>query len=744
MTDIKNTFDIYSPLSLFVTCAKGLENLLNGELSTFGGQQIGETVAGVKVEGDLAFAYRCCLWSRVANKVLLALGQCTVKNAEDLYSGVASVDWSLHLRSDSTLWVDFSGTNEALRNTQFSAQIVKDAIVDQLRTASGQRPSINRERPDLTVNVRLHRGQATINLDLCGESLHKRGYRQQSVVAPLKENLAAALLLRAGWLDIAADGGHLIDPMCGSGTLLTEAAMLVADIAPGIWREEFAFQRWLQHQPEVWQMLKAEAEQRREAGLAKRFAEIRGYDTDPRAVAASKANAERAGLDGLIRVLHKPLAEFTRPSHGDFSKGLLITNPPYGERLGEQQALLPLYGQLGDTLKRDFSGWTAAVFTGNPELGKALGLRSHKQYKLYNGAIASELLLFEVFAKEGRRSTDEGSPAKANQVLSDGARMVANRLQKNLRQLQPWAQARNINCYRVYDADLPEYAAAIDIYGDKVHIQEYQAPASVPENKAQQRLRDLVLATQSVFDLGERDYSIKQRRRTRGKQQYEANENALAQTGTVKTDSAQADSAQVNKVSEGKAIFEVDLWSYLDTGLFLDHRLAREKLASMALGKKLLNLFCYTATATVQAALAGARSSVSVDMSKTYLQWAQRNFDLNNLGKNHQLVQADCLQWLKQCREGFDLIFLDPPSFSNSKRMAGVLDVQRDHVSLIKRCMELLNSHGTLFFSTNLRRFKFDFTAFNQFKIEDISAATIDRDFQRNPKIHQCFLIRHE
>jgi 23S rRNA (guanine2445-N2)-methyltransferase / 23S rRNA (guanine2069-N7)-methyltransferase len=535
--------------SLFVTCPKGLENLLTEELTQLGGQQIRQTVAGVRVEADLVTAYRLCLWSRLANKVLLSLGQCAAENADQLYRGIASFDWTRHLSPDASLWVDLSGTNEDLRNTQHSAQVVKDAIVDQLRTPDGVRPSVSKERPDLTVSLRLYRGQAAVNIDLCGESLHRRGYRQRSVVAPLKENLAAALLLRAGWPLIAAQGGSLIDPMCGSGTLLTEAAMQMADIAPGIWRKEFAFERWLQHRPSLWSELKREAEERRERGLAKNYPEIRGYDTDPRAVTAANANIAAAGLDKLIWVMHKPLAEFARPSHGDFSKGLLITNPPYGERLGEQQALLPLYGQLGDILKRDFSAWNAAVITGNPELGKSLGLRSQKQYKFYNGTIASELLLFEVFAKEGRRPLTEKGQYRERDLgeggLGEGAQMVANRLQKNLRQLQPWVKGRGVNCYRLYDADLPEYAAAIDVYADKVHIQEYQAPKSIDESKAQQRLDELVQATRSVLKLRDSDYSLKQRRRNRGKQQYERIE-AISAT-------------QFDVVAEGRAKFAVNL-----------------------------------------------------------------------------------------------------------------------------------------------------------------------------------------
>ena len=747
-----------SPFALFVTCPKGLEFLLAQELTQLGGLNVGQTVAGVKATGDLAVAYRACLWSRLANKVLLSLGKCPANDREALYQGLLAYDWALHLRPEARLWIEVSGTTPALRNTQFTGQIVKDAIVDQLRSRAGQRPSIDRECPDLIVNVRLNRDQASINIDLCGDSLHKRGYRQQSVTAPLKENLAAALLLRAGWPKMLANGCHLLDPLCGSGTLLIEAAMMATDKAPGLSREQFAFERWVQHDTEIWSTLKQEAQQRWEEGLSKSYPEIRGYDADGRAVAASRANAEAAGLDNFIRVIHKPLSDFTRPTHKEFSRGLVITNPPYGERLGERQALLPIYGQLGDILKQQFGGWQAAVFSGNAELSSAIGLRSHKRYQFYNGTIASELLLFDIFHHDQLASAENGENGKAEEhkktkeqenktaiELSEGAKMVTNRLQKNLRQLSVWAQQRGINCYRVYDADLPEYAAAIDLYGDKCHVQEYQAPKSVDRQKAQQRLGELVDAVQEVFNVQKTDISVKQRQRQRGKAQYQPLQKKLGGDSFQRPSVSTEATAQWIVVTEGRAQFAVDLWSYLDTGLFLDHRLVREKFAELAVGKKVLNLFCYTATATVQAALAGAKKSISVDMSKTYLQWARKNFELNNISRQHQLVQSDCLQWLQQCREGFDVILLDPPSFSNSKRMEKVLDVQRDHVSLIKRCLDLLLPGGSLLFSTNLRRFQFDSDAFanGNVSICDISQATIDRDFQRKPKIHQCFLIKH-
>lgn len=727
----------------FATCPKGLEALLRDELTALGADDLRETIAGVSFTGELALALKVCLWSRMANKVLLPVAKFAAANADDLYRGICDIDWSEHLAADGSLWIDFSGTGRELRNTQFAAQKVKDAIVDQLRTPVGSRPSVSKDDPDLTVNVRLNKEQVTVNIDLCGHSLHRRGYRADSVKAPLKENLAAALLLRAGWPDLAEQGLPLIDPMCGSGTLLLEAAFIAADIAPGLARRQFAFERWLPFiaLATTWQQLKAEAEQRKTEGLQKSLPDIIGYDQDVLAVRASERNIAAAGLGQWIKVWRKSLLDFKRPTHKTLPPGLLITNPPYGERLNDEGALVPLYRRLGEVLKSDFVGWRAAVFTGNPKLGKVMGIRSHKKYKLFNGAIATELLLFDVsenyFVSErgsGPAILDTAPSFDARQPLSPGAQMVANRLQKNKKQLAPWLREHAngddiIECYRLYDADIPEYAAAVDVYGDYYHVQEYAPPKSVDPDAAARRFEEIIHALVVSCEVTPDHVSIKQRKRLRGNDQYQA-----------LTDDP---FAQMLEVREGPARLWVNLWAYLDTGLFLDHRPLRRRVAALAQGKRFLNLFCYTASVTVQAIRGGAAGSVSVDLSNTYLQWARRNFKLNDVDeRKHRLVQADCFAWLKACREPFDIILLDPPTFSNSKRMDGVLDVQRDHVALICRCMELLSPGGKLFFSTNLRRFKLDNEALIKYEVKDISKETIDRDFQRSPKIHRCWEIQ--
>ncbi len=711
----------------YANCPKGLEQLLQKEVIDLGGEFKRETVGGIWFESELATAYRICLWSRIANKVFLQLISAKVTTAEDLYECVSEIAWQDHISPNGKLWVDFQGSNRSIRNSQFGAVKVKDAVVDRLRNQFSVRPDVDKQSPNLIINARLAKGKLSLLLDLCGESLHRRGYRLDQGAAPLKENLAAGILYRSNWPNIAAQGGCLLDPMCGSGTFLIEAAMIAADMAPGLKRPVFAFEHWLNHENDHWLALREEARARIDLD---KIPEIRGYDSDKRVLDAAQNNIERAGFYNKVRVLPKPLQEFKKPTHAELTPGLIITNPPYGERLGELEQLAGLYADLGNRLKTEFMGWQAGVFTGNPDAGKFMGLRSHKKYKLFNGTIPAELLMFDINEQSVVNApppietlTSPRDPYK----ITEGAKMVINRLQKNLKHLGKWRDKQNVTCYRLYDADMPEYSAAIDVYGDYVHVQEYQAPKSIDEEKAQARLNDIIAAVKQVIQPDLEKTSIKTRRRNKGKSQYER---------------LDSDKSNAITCTEGSATFEINLWDYLDSGLFLDHRPIRQYIYEHAHNKKFLNLFCYTATASVHAALGGAKETVSVDMSKTYLNWAERNFRLNKLvSSKHRFEQADCLEWLTQCREGFDMIFLDPPTFSNSKRIQQVLDVQRDHVSLIKRCMELLNPGGLLIFSNNLRGFKLDAQALEKYTVKDYTQQSLDPDFKRNSKIHHCWLI---
>lgn len=714
---------------IVLTCPKGIEGLLLEEARSLGLEEAREQTAAVRGQGDLEVAYQLCLWSRLANRVLLVLSRFTMGSAEQLYDGVQAVDWRDHLEPSGSLAVEFSGHGSGIDNTHFGALKVKDAIVDRLRTRTGERPSIDKLNPDLRVHLRLDRGEAVLSLDLSGHSLHQRGYRLQQGAAPLKENLAAAVLIRAGWPRIAAEGGALADPMCGVGTFLVEAALMAADIAPNLKRERWGFSNWLGHVPALWKKLHAEAEQRAVAGLAKPPLWIRGYEADPRLIQPGRNNVERAGLSDWVKIYQGELGTF-EPRPDQNQKGLVISNPPYGERLGDEASLLYLYQNLGERLRQACLGWEAAVFTGAPELGKRMGLRSHKQYAFWNGALPCKLLLIKVQTEQfvtGERKvrSEDEVPAEAATParLSEGGQMFANRLQKNLKQLGKWARREGVECYRLYDADMPEYALAVDLYRDWVHVQEYAAPRSIDPDKAQARLLDALAAIPQALGVAQNRVVIKRRERQAGTKQYQR----------------QAAQGQFMEVIEGGVKLLVNLTDYLDTGLFLDHRPLRLRLQKEAAGKRFLNLFCYTATATVHAAKGGARSTTSVDLSKTYLDWARRNLSLNGFSDKHRLEQANVMEWLQADRQEYDLVFIDPPTFSNSKRMEGVFDVQRDHVELIDLAMARLARGGVLYFSNNFRKFQLDEGLAARYQVEEISAQTLDADFARNPKIHRAW-----
>lgn len=724
-------FPMSDRYELVLTCPKSLEGLLAEEAAGLGLTGVREQVAAVQGQGDLETAYRLCLWSRLANRVLLVLGRFPVGNPEELYQGVQAVDWQEHLLPNGSLAVEFSGRGAGIDNTHFGALKVKDAIVDQLRRLSGQRPSVDKLNPDLRVHLRLDRGEAVLSLDLSGHSLHQRGYRLQQGAAPLKENLAAAILIRAGWPRIAAAGGALADPMCGVGTFLVEAGMMAADIAPNLRREHWGFSNWLGHVPALWKKLHAQAEERAAAGLARPPLWIRGYEADPRLIQPARNNIERAGLEGWIRVYQGELATF-EPRPDRSQTGLVVCNPPYGERLGDEASLLYLYQHLGERLRQACLNWEAAIFTGAPELGKRMGLRSHKQYALWNGALPCKLLLFRVrpeqfvLAERGAEGAAGQQLGAESARLSEGGQMFANRLQKNLKQLGKWARREGVQCYRLYDADMPEYALAVDIYGDWVHVQEYAPPRSIDPEKAQARLLDALAAIPAALGVPSDKVVVKRRERQTGTRQYER----------------QGSEGRFMEVQEGGAGLLVNLTDYLDTGLFLDHRPLRLRIQREAAGKRFLNLFCYTATATVHAAKGGARSTTSVDLSKTYLDWARRNLALNGFSEKQRLVQSDVLAWLAEERGEFDLIFIDPPTFSNSKRMEGVFDVQRDHVRLLDLAMAHLAPGGVLYFSNNFRKFQLDPALAERYAVEEISGATLDPDFARNPKIHRAWRLQ--
>ncbi|EJG2382764.1 bifunctional 23S rRNA (guanine(2069)-N(7))-methyltransferase RlmK/23S rRNA (guanine(2445)-N(2))-methyltransferase RlmL [Raoultella ornithinolytica] len=696
--------------SLFASTARGLEELLKTELEALGAVDCQVVQGGVHFQGDTRLLYQSLMWSRLASRIMLPLGQCSVYSDLDLYLGVQAIPWTEIFTPDATFAVHFSGLNDEIRNSQYGALKVKDAIVDSFTRKNLPRPNVDRENPDLRINVWLNKETAHISLDLSGEGLHLRGYRDGTGMAPIKETLASAIVMRSGWVP----GTPLLDPMCGSGTLLIEAAMLATDRAPGLHRGHWGFNGWLQHDDAVWKEVKAEAQTRARKGLAAYESRFYGSDVDARVIERARSNARRAGVGELITFEAKDVAQLSNPlPKGPY--GTVISNPPYGERLESEPALIALHSLLGRTMKTQFGGWNLSLFSASPELLSCLQLRADKQFKAKNGPL-------DCVQKNYHLAENDGCGAVS--LAED----FANRLRKNLKKYEKWARQEGIECYRLYDADLPEYNVAIDRYGEWVVVQEYAPPKTVDAHKARQRLFDIIAATISVLGIAPNKLVLKTRERQKGKNQYQK----------------MAEKGDFLEVQEYNARLWVNLTDYLDTGLFLDHRIARRMLGQMSKGKDFLNLFAYTGSASVHAGLGGARSTTTVDMSRTYLEWAERNLRLNGLtGRAHRLMQADVLGWLRESDEQFDLIFIDPPTFSNSKRMEDAFDVQRDHLRLMTDLKRLLRKGGTIMFSNNKRGFRMDHDGLAQLglKAQEITQKTLSQDFARNRQIHNCWLI---
>jgi 23S rRNA (guanine2445-N2)-methyltransferase / 23S rRNA (guanine2069-N7)-methyltransferase len=715
-------------------CPKGIEPLLAAEIRDLGGEVERETHLGVLWLGDLQTAYRFCLWTRLASRLLFPLHESQVDNVDQLYEVARDVDWQTVFPVGASFRIDFHGKTDFVRNTQFGAQRVKDGIVDCFRDELGARPSVDKDG-DVRIEAQLRKGKLALYFNVSGDSLHRRGYRLQPGKAPLKENLAAAILIRSGWPETLKKGGHLADPMCGSGTLLIEAGMMAADIAPGLNRQKWGFERWQRHNRKMWIELVEEARQRRTDGLVAMTNRLYGFDIDPEQLNAANKNLERSGLKDKVHLERRSIENLRIQKETAEQGGMVVCNPPYGERLSELPQLAPLYQDFNDATLRLLPHWKLAVFTGNTDLSKSIRRPLDKQYRFMNGKIQTRLLVLG--------PADEKSSAPAPSRIRGPVEAFANRLKKNLKPLNKWAKRENIHAYRIYDADIPEYAVAVDLYRDFnseaewLHVQEYVPPKSIDEEKSERRLLDVLAALPEVTGVAAEQIILKRRERQSGKRQYEKQQDVESRRF---------------EVIEGQAKVLVNLKDYLDTGLFLDHRPTRldiaKRCAAMPQSSRMLNLFCYTAVGSLHAAIAGAKTT-SVDMSRTYLNWGKDNFSANDLAiSDHEFIQADCMQWLKDAAQDadakYDLIFMDPPTFSNSKRMEGVLDVQRDHVQLIQDAMMLLKSDGLLIFSNNYRKFDIDNDALAAFDIDNVSHKSVPQDFARRKNIHMCFHIRHK
>ncbi len=704
------------------TCPAGIEELVVREIESYGGTVKASHVGLVNWSANLEAAYRACLWSRFASRVLMRIASFTAENENCLYREIKEIDWDEHLELSSTFAVDCNLAAKAtISHSKFAALRVKDAISDYFTERYGKRPSVKVNRPDLQLNVHIdEKNGASVFIDLSGESLHKRGYRQDSVMAPLKENLAAAIVAFAGWSQTAA--GAFIDPMCGSGTLLIEAALAFGDSAPGLSRSYFGLLGWKQHDNRLWSGLIDEAVTREDDGFQKTWPVMLGYDADPRAVAVARKNIKKAGLEEKIKVNQSALFTIQKPAE----RGLLLCNPPYGKRLEERQEVAQLYRAMGRIFNHRLSGWTVGIFVSNPELTDNMGVTWDKKVSLTNGAINCKLLIGKVEPVVPEKHSFVWKIS--DQDIPEG-KELANRLRKNAKAILKVAAKENITNFRMYDADIPEFNFSVDMYEKWVHVQEYAAPKAIDANTAKKRFNLGLAVIRNVFGVSRERIFIKTRSRQRGSRQYQKKGNQQ----------------KMYVVREGGCHLLVNFTDYLDTGLFLDHRPTRMKIAALCRGKRFLNLFAYTGTATIHACLGGAVSTTTVDLSSRYLEWAKMNMALNGIsGPFHQLIKADCMQWVSEHDGKYDLIFMDPPTFSNTKKEKRVFDIQRNHLELVQRAMNLLEPDGLLIFSTNFRRFHLDKALQQEFDVKDVTAQTIPFDFKRSRHIHKCWEIRHK
>jgi 23S rRNA (guanine2445-N2)-methyltransferase / 23S rRNA (guanine2069-N7)-methyltransferase len=702
--------------NLVASCAAGLESLVAREVTSFGGEDIMESKGVVFWRGKLESGYRACLWSRFASRIFLQLACFEVTGEDMLYTRCKGIPWYEHMDIGSSFAIDCTLSGETrITHNRFAALRVKDALADAFRERTGQRPSVDPDHPEVRIHLHIEGTSATVSLDLSGESLHRRGYRADGGLAPLKETLAAALVALSGWLD-EDPPLPLLDPMCGTGTLLIEAALMFGDSAPGLSRTTFGFLGWNQHDSELWAMLVEEAVAREEAGFSRKWPLFLGYDADPKVVASARKNIEKAGLSDFIRIKQAELARLQPPSQN----GILLSNLPYGERLSETEEVTQLYRAYGRIVRTRFPAWKTGVFLSNPDLTDTFGLKWEKKYRLHNGSIPCRFLV-------GVVPENRDEPFIWHMQTDGSEDEFVNRLRKNYKKFQKWSAKEGISCFRIYDRDLPDYNISIDFYEKWVHVQEYAPPGTVDPTLAKNRLSHALQGIRNLFGIKRERIFIKTRRRQKGSDQYQQREN----------------SGKMYEVREGGCSFLVNFTDYIDTGLFLDHRPIRLRIAREAGGKRFLNLFGYSGTATVHAAMAGAVATTTVDLSANYLHWTRMNLALNGFADfNHTTVKADCLQWLEESRLNFDLIFVDPPTFSNTKKEKRVFDIQRDHIRLLKLAMARLEPQGLLIFSTNFRKFCLADEIGNLFAIKDISQESIPPDFKRNTKIHHCWEIR--
>ena len=782
-------------MEFYASCPEGFESALARELKGLGLSHVRRLKGRAAFEGALEEGLRACLWSRLASRVFCVLGRFEAADADALYDAVYDMPWETIVKPGATIAITARGVTDELRNTRFTALRAKDALCDRLAETTGRRADVDAQDPDVHLLLSLRQRRASISLDLSGEPLFKRlppeATRAGEGAHVLRPDYAALVLSQVGWEDLCrrepAPEDYendaqpvLVDASCAGGGIVMEAANILADRAPGAKRERWGFEGWQAFEPETWNALAAEARER-EAAARERRCRIVAVDVDPAARKTAERTVKCAGLKRFVDfcaakppvILDHAGAVAAAAIVADTTETPLALMHETMTLAGELRAAPELAGAPVAALTRD--GLLDRALRAEPALRIQVMPNNEEATVCVWPSVAAAAQAFEQAERMGENragATDgasEGTPTEPSATplpqptvtidLGDGkplpvlvpeSEQFANRLRKNARLRRKWARREGVTCYRVYDADLPDYSAAIDLYegspqtpGRWLVIAEYAAPKTIDPAIAQARMLDIMAIAPRILDVPAEHVHAKARMRSRGGSQYGKGQGKQGERANIAR-------RRLPLIEEGGLTFAVNFDDYLDTGIFLDHRVTRALVREHAKSaKRFLNLFAYTGTATCYAADGGVEETVTVDLSNTYLDWAERNMRQNGfVGREHHFVRDDVLAWIRdqrQTRNRWDLIFVDPPTFSNSSKMGRrTWDVQRDHVELLAGVARLLTQGGHAIFSCNLRGFRPEVRklASAGVVIEDITAETIPEDFARNKKVHHCYIVR--
>ena len=732
-------------LNLVATAAFGLEAIVVRELKSLGYDARVARPGRIEFAGDCDALCRANLWLRTADRVLLQIGKFQVDDFDTLFEAVQELPWEDWIEAEAAFQVRGRSHKSKLTSVPACQRTVKKAIVERL-LARHQVDSLPETGAAVPVEVALLEDEATLSIDTSGDGLAKRGYRTLTGPAQIRETLAAALVQLSFW----EPERPFIDPFCGTGTIVIEAAMLGRRIAPGRLRR-FAAEDWPAVPSVAWQRAREEAADTLQPELSERLV---GTDIDNESLKLARYHAQQAGVVEDLHFQQRTFADLTSQRQ----YGCTIMNPPYGLRLGEDREVEALYRTLPEVLRR-LPTWSHYILSARSDLEQLVGQSADRRRKLFNAQIECTYFQFygprppkantkEIRKKRTGRTLASHSGEAPNQHAAPQATLpkqafgglreeakrqadeFANRLRKLARHLRRWPTKRGISCFRLYERDIPEIPLVVDRYEEALHIAEFERPHDRTAAEHADWLDLMVRTASEVLEVPRELVFVKHRARQRGNSQYD------------RINERQA----IRIVKEGNLKFQVNLSDYLDTGLFLDHRQTRAMVRDMAAGKSFLNLFAYTGAFTVNAAAGGAKETTSVDLSATYQDWAAKNLQLNGFaGSEHDLIRRDINTFLSslESRCCYDLVVVDPPTFSNSKGLEKDWDIQRDHIPLLQRVIAHTTTGGMIFFSTNSRIFKLDDGALAGVTVREISKQTVPEDF-RNRRIHRCWRMIRE